>query len=367
MSKKIVCLAIALFMVFGLAACSTETPTESATESASDGSTEQPAESEITETSPEVTFPEMTLVFSTEESEESIIGEGIRIFMDYVEDATDGNVKIETHFNSSLFDQAEGLNQLMQGNVDFITAGLDFIIEYRPEIATFYVPFVFQSWEHYCAFFESDDAKEYLDDIAEELGIRWFQMSGYRGVRTINLTVDKKITSRADLQGITMRFPNTDATQRIGEAMGCNPIPMAFSDVYLALQTGSVSGQDNPLSTTIDASFYEVTESVTVTGHQISATPYVINEERWQSMSPELQQIILDGVKLGYDYCTETAMESEEEYVSFLEEKGLSVYYLTDEEKASYAEEVQEYYFAQTEWMADVDMDLFDAIQKYLP
>ena len=145
--------------------------------------------------------------------------------------------------------------------------------------------------------------------------------------------------------------------------MGGNPIGLAMSEVYLSLQTGAIDGQDNAVSTIISNSWQEVTESVTITGHMLAFGDILINESLWQSMTPELQQIISDGVEQAADYITETSMTQMEDDIAFLEQSGVSVYKLTDEELAAYREEVQEYYFANGGSLLDkVDMDLYQKI-----
>ena len=96
------------------------------------------------------------------------------------------------------------------------------------------------------------------------------------------------MTCRADLEDIKMRFPNSPSGLFWGEALGANPIPMSYSDVYLGLQTGAVNGQDNAVGKIRSESFYEVTESVTITGHVVSGNPVFISEELYQSMSSRI-------------------------------------------------------------------------------
>ena len=307
-------------------------------------------------------FPETTLMFSMFEPQGSVLGQGCEVMKKYIEDKTDGSVTVEIYYNSSLIPQDEEVDQLMKGNIDFASFGVDWLIDMQPDVVTFFVPFLFKDWDHAEAFWSSDKATKYLDDLAAKSNIRFFPDYAYRGSRTINLSMDKKVASRADLQGVKMRFPNIEIWQLIGQSCGANAVPLALSEVYLALQTGTVDGQDNAPSTIISSSFFEVTKSVTLTGHNFSTIPFATNETKWQTYSPELQQIIRDGVKAGTNYVTETVLKQDAQDVAFLKENGLSVYELSSEEKASYGDDVMNF-FLKDEIAKDVNMDLLNYIK----
>ena len=182
----------------------------------------------------------------------------------------------------------------------------------------------------------------------------------------MNITTDKKVTSRADLNGIKLRVPNSELKLYLAESLGANGIPLAWSEVYLALQTGTLDGQDNAVSTIKTNSMQEVTESATITGHILSTLQIFMNGAKYQSMSPELQQIIDEGVAAGCNYVTETSIEQEADDIAFLEEQGLVVYQLTDEELSSYSQEVLDYYLTTNQdIIADIDMDLYNSISEF--
>ena len=362
--KKILCIVVALFMVFGLAACdsSTDTATETASEVATESASEVATESATEEASAEVEFPEMTLTYSIAVAETTLAGKGILKFKELVEDATDGKVKIDVYFSSSMYPQDQELEAMMKGNLDFNSGWFGWQTSYMPELSMFDMAYLFKDLDHFHSFFESDDAQDLFEEIAGEIGVRYLAVYG-TALRTINLDVDKKVTCREDLNDIKLRVPNTESFMFAGEALGANPTPLGFSDLYLALQTGTVDGQDNPVATIKDSSFYEVTESVTITGHMISSAAIIVREDLWQSMTTELQQVIQQAATQACAYMEDTAQAEYEETVTFLEEKGMKVYELTDEELSAYSQEVIAYYFDHPESMEDWDMDLYQKIQ----
>lgn len=356
--KKILCILLAMTMVFAIVACGTQAapaaepaPAEAAPEAAP----EAPAEAEPA-------FEPMTLTFSMTEAEGGVVADGMNIMKDYVSEATGGAVTIDTYYASSLMAQDMEIESIMKGTLDMNSCWFDWLSPYMPKLDVLNVPYLFSNWDHMKAFFGSADAETLCDEIAETTGVRVFTPVYYKGARCVNLTDDVKVTSRADLNGVKIRMPGSEAWQNMGTALGANPVPMGVSDLYLALQTGAVDGQDNGFSTTRAYSFYEVTKSVTVTGHMIGAGFISISEAVWQSMSPELQAIMTEAVDKACTYITDTVLAQEADDVAFFEENGVHVYYLEDEELAAYRKEVTDYYFAQTDWVGDLDMDFFNLI-----
>ncbi len=367
--KKLLCIVLAMIMVCGLAACSTsgETVTETAgTEATTEASPETTEAVSAETTSEEYTGEEITLTFTTTAIETDIIGQGLLLYKDFIEDATNGKVTLEIYFNSSLVSSADEREYVMKGNVDMNFGYPDSWGDYIPAFDTFTVPFLFKNSDHYLAFYNGDLFQQFYDsaNVEDIMGVHMLTSSSfYRGGRTINLTMDKKVTSRADLEGIKVRFPTSDVWSFIGESMGANSVPLAWSEVYLALQTGTLEGQDNGLSLIRSQSIYEVTKSVTLTNHMISTGCFEINDEKWESLSPELQEILTEGAQEAANYITEQHLATEAEDIAFLEENDVNVYQLTDEEFASYSQEVLDYYFANGGVeVENIDMDLYQQI-----
>ena len=362
--KKLVVIVLAIAMVFGMAACSSgETAKESAsTEASTEVSSAETTETVSAENSETVEFPEMTLTFQIGSSDTTPESKGIQMMKEYIEEATDGKVKVEIYYNYSLFTQDQELTAIMAGNLDMNITNSGALGEYMPALNMFGAAYFFKNLEHVQTFFDSDVADELFDEVATETGIRVLGFYS-SGARCVNLTIDKKVTSRADLADVKIRMPNNVSYLFMGTALGANPIGMAGGDVYVALQTEAIDGQDNPLATTIDYCWYEVEKSITLTNHVIQNLWIAINEAKWQTLSPELQEIINEAVSEGCTYATETYSSSLQDNITYLEEQGLTIYELTDEEMAAYQQEVTDYYNNDPDIKADWDMDLYQAIQ----
>jgi TRAP-type C4-dicarboxylate transport system substrate-binding protein len=121
-------------------------------------------------------------------------------------------------------------------------------------------------------------------------------------------------------------MPGTDAWQFLGKALGANPTPMAFAEVYTGLQTGAIDGQDNPLPTVFDKKFYEVTKQIILTSHLVDLNYIAISKKVWDKMTPEQQATVQAAADEAAKYCREEQVKREKELVTFFQEQGLKVY-----------------------------------------
>lgn len=307
-------------------------------------------------------FPAMKLTFSMTEAENSIVGRGVQAMKKYIEEKTGGKVTLDAYYSSSLVAQDMEIESIMKGTLDMNSCWFDWLSPYMDELNVLNVPYLFKDWNHMERYFESADAKSLVDRMAGELGIRVFLPVYYKGARAINLTEDIKVTKRADLGGVKIRMPNSEAWQFMGEALGANPVPLGINELYMALQTGSVNGQDNGFSTTKAFSFQEVTKSVTVTGHMIGAGFIAIGEKQWQAMTPELRRVVAEGVAHACDVITRTAHDEEMNDAKMFEQAGLKVYWLNSDELSSYRTEVLDYYLGNPKMTANLDKTLYERI-----
>jgi TRAP-type C4-dicarboxylate transport system substrate-binding protein len=145
----------------------------------------------------------------------------------------------------------------------------------------------------------------------------------------------------ADLAGVNLRMPGSDAWQFLGKALGANPTPLAFTEVYTALQTGSVDGQDNPLPTVVDSKFYEVTKQIALTSHLVDLNYVAFSKAVWDGLTPEQQATVKSAAEAAAESGRQAQLKKEEGLVSFLQEQGLEIY---EPDVAAFRKHVQEQY-----------------------
>ncbi|MBQ8507417.1 MAG: sialic acid TRAP transporter substrate-binding protein SiaP [Clostridia bacterium] len=279
-------------------------------------------------------------------------------FEKYVEEASAGNIQVEVYTDAVLFTQEEEVVAVAGNDAQMSLISASWLTSGSPWVGMFAAGYTFKSYDHMTAVLNGEIGKAAFAKIGEEQGVlplgAW-----YLGSRQISLSEDKAITTPADLNGINLRMPNSDAWIELGKAIGANPTPISFSELYLALQTGVVDGQDNPLPTVESAKFYEVQKSITITNHLVDSVWPAINLEFWNSLTAEQQQIVLDGVEAGRKYCDETTLGREAELVEFFKSKGVSVY---NADLDAFSEHVQAYYL-ESPTSADWDLELLEQVK----
>ena len=268
----------------------------------------------------------VTLQFSTQSVPDDHHTKAIYKFEELVEAASDGSIQVEVFDSGSLFDQNAEQTALLRGDLDMAYTSSQWLSERVPAASIVGVPYMITDVDHLYAVMDSQVGQDIFAAAVEEAGVRPLT-SLYLGTRQLNLT-DKvgKVMTPADLEGVKLRVPDSPSWIAMGEALGANPTPVAFGELYLALQTGTVDGQDNPLPTDFNAKFYEVTDQIVLTGHLVNDVWPTVNEQVWQSLSEEQQGLIVDAWLEARDYATDIALQAEADLVSFFEGEGLEVY-----------------------------------------
>ena len=268
-------------------------------------------------------------------------------------------ITINVHYGSELYDDSTFCDAIMRGNVEMGVTAPGYIGEYAPELSIFSAPYIFDSLDQMNEVLNGEIGQEIYDQVAEETGIRLLG-AVYQGRRTINLREDKKITCRADLDGILMRVPVGDSWMNMGYALGCTPTTMALSEVYLALEAGTVDGQDNPLQGTMNYKFGEVTKSITMTDHLLAVVFPCIQEEIWQTFDDETKQVFMDAFQQAYDKDMEEYVSEEADLIQQFRDMGLSVY--DDVDNSTLASEVWEYIWENNDKFG-YDKEMYDKIK----
>lgn len=352
--KKLFALLLALAMVLSLAACGGSAPAPTEAPKAEEPKADAPV---VEEPKDEVGEP-ITLIFSIAAVPTDAHGAAQKVFKEKLEELSGGNITVECYDSGTLYGQDTEHDALKNGDVDIIYSSASWLTDGSPWVSMFTAGYVFQSYEHMTAVLNGEIGHEMFQKIAQEQNILPLG-AYYLGTRQISLSSDKHIKTPADLAGINLRMPNSDAWVFLGTAMGVNPTPIGFNDLYLALQTGTVEGQDNPLPTVKSAKFYEVQKSISLTNHLVDSVWPTINMDTWNKLTDTQKGWVLEAVEAGREACDTQNLKTEAEVVSFLEEQGLKVY---EADVAAFAEHVLDKYLNDP--ISDTwDKDLLAKIQ----
>lgn len=268
-----------------------------------------------------------------------------------------GFATFEPHWNSSLFKQGTELEAIARGNLEMALASTQELAVFFPEFSIFTAGYVHRDAAHQVAVFNDPLMDPFKEKVKEELNLKLLSVV-YLGRRQVNLRTDQHIESPEDLNGVNLRMPGTEAWQFLGKALGANPTPMAFSEVYTGLQTGAVDGQDNPLPTVVDKKFYEVTKQIVLTSHLVDLNYLTISNSIWEDLTSEQQDQLQAAANRAAAYGSELQMTQEDELIYFLKEKGLKVY---EPNVAAFRDRVQGMY-QESDFAKDWPNGLIDKI-----
>ncbi len=202
--------------------------------------------------------------------------------------AMEGSFTFEPHFGATLYKQGTELVALQRGNLETAIVAPQDIAKQLPSWSILTAAYLFRDVDHLQRFYASDAGLEMKQMAEEQLGIR-ILTPVYFGTRQVNLKPDRTITTPADMAGIKLRMPGGDAWQFLGTALGANPTPMAYAEVYTGLQTGAIDGQDNPLPNDYNMKFYEVMKQIVLTSHLVGYDLLAVSRKTWDGMTPEQQ------------------------------------------------------------------------------
>lgn len=304
----------------------------------------------------------LTLVYSVNAVPGDAHHDAMLEFKRVVEAESNGSIVVETYDSGSLFKQDQEVAAVKSGQADIVYLSASWLTDGSPWIGMFTAGYIFKSYDDMTKTLNGAIGQKVFERVVKEQGVRPL-CSYYLGTRQVNLREDKPVRTPADLRGVNLRMPNSDAWIALGRAMGANPTPIAFSELYMALQTGTVDGQENPLPTDRSAKFYEVTKSISLTNHLVDSVWPTINEGRWQSMTDEQKRIVMKGVEAGRKVCDEKNLKTESEIIDFFKGQGLSVY---EADLNAFSTAVLDAYLNNPAITKDWDMDLFKEVQSSL-
>ena len=231
-------------------------------------------------------------------------------------------------YNGTLFAQGTELEAISRGNLTMSIASAQKMAQFFPEFSIFATGYVHQDAAHQVRVFNDPLMDAFKATAEEELGVKLLSVM-YLGRRHVNLrqTRDElNVQTPADLAGVNLRMPGTDSWQFLGKALGAAPTPMAFTEVYTALSTGAVDGQDNPLPTVVDAKFYEVTNQIALTSHLVDLNYIAFSKETWDSLTSDQQLTVQRAADAAAAYGRLKQLDKENSLADFIRSNGVEIY-----------------------------------------
>ena len=314
--KKILALILAGVMTLSLAACGSKPPAEDTNNDANTGD-----DSTV-----------YKLITGSTVQDDSASGIALlEYFKPYVEEHSNGRIQVEVQNNSVLGSDRELFEGLQMNTVQCSFGPMSTLANFAPDYAVCDLPFLFSDKED--AYAQLDD--EFGAKLAESLPNVGMRLLAYGENAFRNISNSQRpIEKLEDLKGLKIRVMESPINIATYTALGCNPTPMAFSELYTGLQQKTVDGQDNGVVLTYTAKLFEVQKYYTFTGQIYAANGMVFSEAFWQSLPEDLQQVVRDGALYAMENQRRLNTEMEESLITTMEEAGLQVNHMDEAEIA---------------------------------
>jgi C4-dicarboxylate-binding protein DctP len=276
----------------------------------------------------------VVIKFSHVVSPDAPKGKAAMVFKDLAEKYTNGRVKVEVYPNSSLYKDKEELEALQLGSVQILAPSIS---KFGPlgvkEFDVFDLPFLM-----------SDDvrarqmmASPMMADLNKKLEAKGVEPLAYWDNGAHVYTANRPLLKPEDFRGLKMRIQGSKVLDAAVRELGAIPQIMAFGELYQALQTGVVDGEDNVPSNILTQKFYEVQKNLTVSYHGRLTYALVTNKKFWDSLPADLKEPLARAVKESTDYFNETAAKDNVDALEKIKASGkVQVHYLTDDEKKAW-------------------------------
>ncbi|MEO8057782.1 MAG: sialic acid TRAP transporter substrate-binding protein SiaP [Burkholderiales bacterium] len=226
-------------------------------------------------------------------------------------------------YPASQLGKENDINQgLTLGTVDIIISGSSFAAKSFPRIGVTYYPYTFRGVDHLLAYTKSDIYRELSKGYEEKSGHQIIATT-YYGVR--HTTSNKPIAKCADMKGLKIRVPDVPAYLAMPRACGANTSPIAFAEVYLALQNGTVEAQENPLTTIEAKKFYEVQKYIVLTGHIVDHLNTIVAGGLWKKLSDADKKMFTEVAQEAAAKASGEVAAREKELVAVFKGKGITV------------------------------------------
>ena len=273
-------------------------------------------------------------------ADNSSLDKGLDYFAKLVSDKSGGELKIQVFPNSSLGDNTAMMEQLQFGSLDMMAPSVAALSGFTPSTAIFDLPYLFKN---------EAAAEEVLDgplgdNVGKALEPQGFYLLGWMTQSWRHLTCNKEVTKPADVAGIKIRTMDSKYHMAHFNTLGASAIPMAMSELYTALQQGTIDAQENPYTNIVNSRFYEVQKYVVETGHIYDACPLIISTITWKRLTDDQKKIIKEAAAEAVNWERKEVKKDDDLFREQVKKSGTTVIVLTPEQRAEFRKAAQPVY-----------------------
>ncbi|MCT8137176.1 TRAP transporter substrate-binding protein [Anaerobacillus sp. CMMVII] len=263
---------------------------------------------------------------------------GLLKFKELVEEQTNGSIIVETYHSGQLGDDRTMTEALQLGSQEITIPSTAVIANFLPEFSVFDIPFLFPNEEVADAVLGGEVGEELLTRLADQrlVGLGYWE-NGFR-----DLTNSKRaVATIDDFKGLKIRTMENQLHLEAFRALGANPTPMAFTELFAAMQQGTVDGQENPYATIYLQKFFEVQDHVSDTHHIYSPWVFLVSKAFFDGLTPEQQEIVRDAAYEAGAYQRNMNRETAAEYLANLQAEGMTFTEITPEARQEMVDAVK--------------------------
>ena len=345
MKKTLLLILVVVMSIFLLAACSSQSTTEQQSTDTSQSSTQQ------------IYTIKIGSISSADLPEVKAANE----FKKFVEEQSSGSIIVEVYPNGSLGGDEQMAEAVSLGTLDMVLTTTSVLTTYDKQFGILDMPFAFSSTDDAFAAVDGELGQYLNKSLEEKAGIvnLGYMLNGVRHM--VNNT--KPINSPEDLKGLKMRVMNSPVYISMFKALGANPTPMAFTEVYTALQQKTVDGFECSANFVYEMNFYEVQKYFSLDAHTISFLCAAMNKAKYDSLPDDLRAIVDEGAqKYFVDYQRQISVDEDAGYIQKLIDAGMEVNEITPENHQEFVDAVAPMY---TEYEQELGTTVFDLLRKY--
>ena len=304
---------------------------------------------------------ELTLRLGHVVADGSSLDKGLDKLAEIVADKSGGKIKIDVYPNSQLGDNTSMAEQLQFGSLDMMAPSIAALSGFSSSTAIFDLPYLFKN---------EAAAEETLDGevgtkVADSLKTSGFEVLGWMTQGWRNVTCNKEVHAPGDMKGIKIRTMDSAYHMAHFNALGASATPMSMSEVYTAIQQGTIDAQENPYTNIVNSRFYEVQDYVVETRHIYDACPVIISSITWGKLTDEQKSILAESVKEAVVWERAEVQNDDAGYKETVTASGTTIIELTDEERDAFkqaAQSVYDKFLSQYGDEGKADLETIDAI-----
>jgi TRAP-type transport system periplasmic protein len=302
----------------------------------------------------------VTLQLGFENSLSEPVGQAAQKWADLLAEKSGGTMEIVLYPDSQLGNKSDLIDSMLLGeNVATLADGAFYADYGVPDFGIVFGPFLFDNWDQCWTLIESDWYKDQCAKL-EDKGLKILASNWAYGARHI-LTV-KPVNTVDDLAGMKIRVPNNKIQSLGFDVLGATSTGMALGDVYQALQTKTIEGVENPLSTLYGRKLHEVAKYLILDGHVLNFTTWVCSNDWFNSLTEEQQEWLIETGKEAGVYNNEVQEASEQEYLQKMKDEGVTVVEPTQEVLDGFRAKAKAFY-EQGEQQFGWSPDLYETVR----